>query len=204
MILLLLQREAAEGYAAQWTVRSKRCKIKYFDKDGHPVEEIAKATGQRQTLLLWAPRGRSALSATVLGSVSYGVIHNDKAYPRTHREGLIVKGFCTNSLLSKKEKNMIPQIKKILYATDLTKNSAYAFFYAVDMAKKHNASIVILHTIEPISPRVYGEGSFRVEEVLKKSKKQEAGRMISRKLRKTSGNSAGKQRLKLDPPAFSL
>ena len=44
---------------------------------------------------------------------------------------------------------MIPQIKKILYATDLTKNSAYAFFYAVDMATKHQASIIILHTIEP-------------------------------------------------------
>ena len=68
---------------------------------------------------------------------------------------------------------MIPQIKKILYATDLSKNSAYAFFYAVDMAKKHNASIVILHTIEPISPRVYGDGSFKVEELLKESKKQE-------------------------------
>lgn len=52
---------------------------------------------------------------------------------------------------------MIPQIKKILYATDLSKNSAYAFLYAVDMAKKHNARIVILHTIEPV-PHVYSEG----------------------------------------------
>jgi nucleotide-binding universal stress UspA family protein len=45
---------------------------------------------------------------------------------------------------------MIPQIKKILYATDLSKNSSYAFFYAIDMAKKHDARIVILHAIEPI------------------------------------------------------
>jgi nucleotide-binding universal stress UspA family protein len=52
---------------------------------------------------------------------------------------------------------MIPQIKKILYATDLSKNSAYAFFYAVDMAKKYNATIVILHTVEPI-PIAYMEG----------------------------------------------
>ena len=51
---------------------------------------------------------------------------------------------------------MIPQIKKILYATDLSKNAAYAFFYAVDMAKKYNASIVILHVVEPI-PHVYTE-----------------------------------------------
>ena len=41
------------------------------------------------------------------------------------------------------------------------------------MAKKHNASIVILHTIEPISPRVYGEGSLKVEELLKEGKKRE-------------------------------
>jgi len=52
---------------------------------------------------------------------------------------------------------MIPQIKKILYATDLSKNSVYAFFYAVDMAKRYDATIVILHTVEPI-PHVYSEG----------------------------------------------
>jgi len=51
---------------------------------------------------------------------------------------------------------MIPQIKKILYATDLSKNSAYAFYYAVDMAKKHDAEIIILHAMEPISTRAFG------------------------------------------------
>ena len=67
---------------------------------------------------------------------------------------------------------MIPQIKKILYATDLSKNSAYAFFYAADMAKKHNASIVILHTIQPIG-HIYAEGGIGIEGVLKKAKKKE-------------------------------
>ncbi len=43
---------------------------------------------------------------------------------------------------------MIPKIKKILFATDLTKNSAYTFFYAVRMAKENKANIVILHSIE--------------------------------------------------------
>jgi nucleotide-binding universal stress UspA family protein len=47
---------------------------------------------------------------------------------------------------------MIPQIKKILYATDLSKNSSYAFQYAVELAKKHNAEIIILHAIEPVPP----------------------------------------------------
>jgi len=45
---------------------------------------------------------------------------------------------------------MVPKIKKILYATDLSKNSSYAFLYAVDLAKKHDAKIIILHAIEPI------------------------------------------------------
>ena len=47
---------------------------------------------------------------------------------------------------------MIPQIKKILYATDLSKNSTYAFHYAIDLARKHDAKIIILHCIEPVSP----------------------------------------------------
>ena len=45
---------------------------------------------------------------------------------------------------------MIPQIKKILYATDLSRNSAYAFYYAVDLAQKKGATIVILNAIEPV------------------------------------------------------
>jgi len=45
---------------------------------------------------------------------------------------------------------MIPQMKKILYATDLSKNSSYAFLYATDMARRHNSKIVILHAIEPV------------------------------------------------------
>jgi nucleotide-binding universal stress UspA family protein len=45
---------------------------------------------------------------------------------------------------------MIPQIKKILYATDLSKNSSYAFLYATDMAKRHDATIVILHALESV------------------------------------------------------
>lgn len=45
---------------------------------------------------------------------------------------------------------MVPQIKKILYATDLSKNSSYAFLYAADLARKHEARIVVIHAIEPI------------------------------------------------------
>jgi nucleotide-binding universal stress UspA family protein len=47
---------------------------------------------------------------------------------------------------------MIPQIKKILFATDLSENSAYAFYYAIHMAKRDEAKIVILHAVEPLPP----------------------------------------------------
>jgi nucleotide-binding universal stress UspA family protein len=47
---------------------------------------------------------------------------------------------------------MIPKIQKILYATDLSENSAYAFRYAINSAKKHNADIVVLHVLEKMPP----------------------------------------------------
>jgi nucleotide-binding universal stress UspA family protein len=43
---------------------------------------------------------------------------------------------------------MIPQIKRILYATDLSRNSVYAFRYAVNSAENHDAQIHLLHVLE--------------------------------------------------------
>lgn len=51
---------------------------------------------------------------------------------------------------------MIPRIKGILYATDLSKNSAYAFRYAVNSAQKHDAKIHILHVMERMTPATEG------------------------------------------------
>jgi nucleotide-binding universal stress UspA family protein len=65
---------------------------------------------------------------------------------------------------------MIPQIKEILYATDLTKNSAYAFYFATDLARKHGAKIVVLHCIPSILQAAYYEVGLSDEEV----KKQDA------------------------------
>jgi len=50
---------------------------------------------------------------------------------------------------------MIPKIKKILYATDLSKNSDYALGYAVNSAKRNGAEIVILHVMEMMSTNAY-------------------------------------------------
>lgn len=51
---------------------------------------------------------------------------------------------------------MIPKIKKILYATDLSENSSYAFYYAISTARVFDAKITILHALEP--PPVFAIG----------------------------------------------
>jgi nucleotide-binding universal stress UspA family protein len=47
---------------------------------------------------------------------------------------------------------MIPKIRNILYATDLSKNSAFAFRYAVKAAEQNDAKIHILHVLEKLTP----------------------------------------------------
>ena len=47
---------------------------------------------------------------------------------------------------------MIPEIKKILFTTDLSEHSRHAFNYAVNAAEKYGATITILHVMEEISP----------------------------------------------------
>jgi nucleotide-binding universal stress UspA family protein len=47
---------------------------------------------------------------------------------------------------------MIPQIKKILYATDLSPNAVFVLRYAMNSALQHDAEIVILHVFEKVDP----------------------------------------------------
>ena len=47
---------------------------------------------------------------------------------------------------------MIPNIQRILYATDLSANSVYALRYAMTSAIKHDADIIILHVFEKVDP----------------------------------------------------
>ena len=67
---------------------------------------------------------------------------------------------------------MIPEIKTILYATDLSENSQYAFGYAVSLANRHDAKIVVLHVIEDISHQM----NMQVEDLLGAEKWQELQR----------------------------
>lgn len=50
---------------------------------------------------------------------------------------------------------MIPRIKKILYATDLSKNANYAFGHAINLAHHHDAKITVMHVLEELSPFAY-------------------------------------------------
>jgi len=62
---------------------------------------------------------------------------------------------------------MTQEIKRILYATDLSENSAYAFGYAVSLAKKYDAEITILHVIdETMESYIYMLGAFPNQEPL--------------------------------------
>lgn len=50
---------------------------------------------------------------------------------------------------------MLPEIKKILYATDLSDNSRLAFGYAANLVMQYHAEMLVLHVIEPINPNTY-------------------------------------------------
>ncbi len=50
---------------------------------------------------------------------------------------------------------MLPKIKNILYATDMSENSRLAFEYAMGLAAQYEANITVLHVVEPVNPNTY-------------------------------------------------
>ncbi len=46
---------------------------------------------------------------------------------------------------------MVPEIKKILYATDLSDSSRMTLSWAMTLAEKHNAKLTMLNVIEDVS-----------------------------------------------------
>jgi nucleotide-binding universal stress UspA family protein len=50
---------------------------------------------------------------------------------------------------------MLPEIKKILYATDLSENARYAARYAVALGERFDAEVTILNVIERISANIH-------------------------------------------------
>jgi nucleotide-binding universal stress UspA family protein len=93
---------------------------------------------------------------------------------------------------------MVTQIKKILYATDLSKNSSYAFLYATDMARRHHAMIVILHAIEPIP--LYAEVYTGMTDEMKRKQQEETVEEIKKHLQ----DFCKKAEAQMGPPCVEL
>jgi len=77
-------RQAAEVYIAEAEEICGRNKVraKQLIRTGHPVEEITKeAERSKFDLIIIGSRGKSALKAAVLGSVTFGVISKETRVP---------------------------------------------------------------------------------------------------------------------------
>jgi nucleotide-binding universal stress UspA family protein len=77
-------RQAAEAYIAEAEGICMRNKVpaKRVIRTGHPVEEIIKeAEKSKFDLIIIGSRGKSALKAAVLGSVTFGVINKETRVP---------------------------------------------------------------------------------------------------------------------------
>ena len=103
--------------------------------------------------------------------------------------------------MRKSTREMIPEIKKILYATDMSKNSSYAFLYAVDMATKHDAGIVILHAVEAGHPIAYAGA--RIQEMVERGKREEEEEDLE-KIRKGLEEFCGKIETQIGRPCLAL
>jgi nucleotide-binding universal stress UspA family protein len=93
---------------------------------------------------------------------------------------------------------MTLKIKKILYATDLSKNSSFAFLYATDMARRYDAKIVMLHAIEPIP--AYAAAYTGITDELKRKQQEETVEEIKNRL----GGFCRRAEAQIGPPCFDL
>jgi len=96
---------------------------------------------------------------------------------------------------------VIPEIKKILYATDLSKNASYAYFYAVDMARRYDARIVVLHSVEPV--RVVSYAGHNVEAMMREAQKEERERDLE-EIKKGLQEFCGKMETLIGPECLGL
>lgn len=81
---------------------------------------------------------------------------------------------------------MLPEIKKILYPTDLSDTAKHAFGYAASLAQRYGASITFLHVVEELSENtslllssMLGEERWNE---LKEKSDEESGELIKERL----------------------
>lgn len=77
---------------------------------------------------------------------------------------------------------MLPEIKKILYTTDLGEGTRPVLKFAVSLAKTHDAKLYLLHVVKPFSD----SDSFLIEAYLSEEMAQQAKEMTAKMLNETS------------------
>ena len=76
---------------------------------------------------------------------------------------------------------MLPRIKNILYATDLSENARYAYNYAASLAQQYGAGITILHVVETLTAETFLQiHGYVGEEKWKKLQEEKEADFISR------------------------
>lgn len=99
---------------------------------------------------------------------------------------------------------MLPQIKNILYATDLSENARYAYNYAASLAQQYGAHITILHVIEKLTAETFLQiHGYVGEEKWKKLQQEKQADFIS-KIKGRLDNFCGEISSEVDACAFQV
>ncbi len=75
----------------------------------------------------------------------------------------------------------IPEIKTVLYATDMGEHTRPVFRYAVSLAQKYNSAIIMVHVVEPLSDMAQAViSSYLSEESTEKVQKRSMEEVLQR------------------------
>lgn len=94
---------------------------------GNPAQDIAKQ-GSAMDLIVMSSHGRTGFSRMLIGSVAEKVLRLSKT-----------------PVLVVEEESDVDNFSRILVTTDFSENSRAAFTYAIELAKKTNAQVELLH-----------------------------------------------------------
>lgn len=155
--------------------------VKYSLKGGPPAERILKAVRSKTApeLVVVGTQGRKGLKRLLIGSVAEEVIRLSK------RPVMVIGPVVQEKVRSYNGKKQL----KILVATDLGKNSRAAEHYALSLAKRMGAGIVLFHCLGESFRRIVRDSSmvsgwvpFNLDEILAGIKK-DAIEAIEQKVR---------------------
>lgn len=145
--------------------RGFQAPVTYSLKGGPPAERILKAVRSKTSpeLVVVGTQGRKGLKRLLIGSVAEEVIRHSK------RPVMVI-----GPVAQEKGRNFNGKKQlKILVATDLSKNSRAAEHYALSLAKRMGAGIVLFHCLGESFRRIVRDSSmvsgwvpFNLDEIL--------------------------------------